>query len=295
MPFPLPKQKWKIIILSGFFLVFLLINHQSKAATPPPVVINEIAWMGTSSKHPTDEWIELYNNTDSEINLADWGIYEEGGTTLVVSLTGIIGRKDFYLLERSTDSTISDIDADQLPSSWGGSGLKNSGEHLQLKDNLGNLIEEINCSSGWFAGDSSTYSSMERKSPTLPGNTPENWRTNDGITRNGLDADGNQINGTPRSPNSTYLPPTPTPTTPPTSTPAPEPTSTPTNSPPPSETPSPTPSSPPTPAPSLTPAPSIQPTPTPKPPPLFPPFKQFRGLLRHLLRFLRYFSCCPKN
>ena len=37
------------------------------------VVINEVAWMGTLDSD-TDEWIELYNNTDSSIDIASWSI-----------------------------------------------------------------------------------------------------------------------------------------------------------------------------------------------------------------------------
>ena len=44
---------------------------------------------------------------------------------------------------------------------------------------------------------------MERIDPTLP-DTPENWATNDGVTINGHDADGEPILGTPKARNSVY-------------------------------------------------------------------------------------------
>jgi len=46
---------------------------------------------------------------------------------------------------------------------------------------------------------------MERLSPLAP-DLPENWASNNGRVRNGTDAAGNPINGTPRQPNSTTYP-----------------------------------------------------------------------------------------
>ncbi|MFH1958448.1 MAG: lamin tail domain-containing protein, partial [bacterium] len=51
-------------------------SEQNKASAELPsmtVVINEIAWKGTVQS-TSDEWIELYNNTDSPIDITDWSI-----------------------------------------------------------------------------------------------------------------------------------------------------------------------------------------------------------------------------
>ncbi len=56
----------------------------------------------------------------------------------------------------------------------------------------------------------STYRTMERIDP-LTADTDANWASNDGITRNGLDANGNPLNGTPKQQNSVYAPPPPPP------------------------------------------------------------------------------------
>jgi len=183
------------------------------AADPLDVVINEVAWMGTQA-NSADEWLELYNNTDNPIDLTGWEILEVDGAgveTVIEPLSGTIGAHSYYLIERTDDDTVSDIPADQPPSSWGGNGLSNDGERLILKDNLGNVIDEIDASSGWFAGTASPdYRSMERIDPTASGSDLNNWASNDpNIAKNGLDAGGNPINGTPKARNSaTNLPPT---------------------------------------------------------------------------------------
>jgi len=174
--------------------------------TPPvagTVVINEVAWAGHSG-YTSDEWIELYNTGSSSVNLTGWKLYEGGGATLIITLSGSIAGKGYFLIERDDNNTVSNIAADTV-GTFGGNGLLNTGEYLQLKDSAGVLKDEVNCSAGWFAGQASPgYYSMERKNPSVSGNTSTNWAANNGVTRNGLDAAGKPINGTAKAQNSVY-------------------------------------------------------------------------------------------
>jgi len=168
---------------------------------PRDVVINEVAWAGHSGL-TSDEWIELYNTTPVSIDLSGWTLASNDGTPNI-HLNNLIPPYGYYLLERSDDSTVSDIPADQVYTG----GLDNTGEVLTLRDAGGAIVDTANQDGGgWPAGN--TYHSMERIDPTSP-DTDANWCTNDGITRNGLDAKGNPINGTPKAQNSCYLPPLP--------------------------------------------------------------------------------------
>ena len=177
------------IFICGLVMFFPFFSF----AASSDIVINEISWSGTKFSS-SDEWIELKNNTAQEIDLAGFGIYEKGGSELIVSLSGKIAANDYYLIERTDDSAVSDIAAD-LVAPFGGNGLGNSGEHLILKDSSGNIIDELNFSAGWPAGIAAPdYNSMEKD---LAG-----WHSNEGKTRNGIDAGGNFINGTPRLQNS---------------------------------------------------------------------------------------------
>jgi hypothetical protein len=166
------------------------------------VVINEIAWMGTKA-NSADEWIELYNNTNQEIDLTDWKIYEDGGTILITVLQNKIGPKSYYLIERTDDDSVFDITAD-IFGPFGGSGLSDNGEYIILKDNKDNTIDEVNASAGWFTVKKTDKPSMERINPKISGNLAGNWAENNGLTKKGLDAEGNPINGTPKAQNSAY-------------------------------------------------------------------------------------------
>ena len=163
------------------------------------VVINEIGWMGTATSS-NDEWIELYNTTANQIDLSGWTLKSKDGTPNI-SLSGNIGSFGFYLLERTADTTISDILVDKTYSG----ALGNGGESLELHDGSGNLKDSADFASGWPAGDNTTKSSMERIDPRQSGDNAINWATNNGITKNGHDAAGQPINGTPRSKNSVYV------------------------------------------------------------------------------------------
>jgi hypothetical protein len=166
------------------------------------VLINEIAWAGTIAS-AFDEWIELYNPGLEEIDLTGWRL-EDGGD-ISITLLGTIAPGSFFLLERTDDTTISDISEDFVYTG----GLNNGGETLQLRDPSGGLIDSANADGGeWPAGESSSHASMERRGGSdLSGN----WVTWNGHVYAGHDAGGNAIAGTPRQRNSVWYP-TPTPT-----------------------------------------------------------------------------------
>ena len=173
------------------------------------MIINELAWAGTVAS-PHDEWIELFNPSGTPINLNGWSLTDGGD--IRISLKGSIAAHSYFLLERTDNSTIADIPADQI---YTGS-LRNSGETLSLKDPSGNLIDSANKGGGsWPAGNSSTRASMER-------HPSGSWGTFTGVGSAGHDAKGFPIQGTPRRKNSLLLsPPTITPTLEPTLTPTP--------------------------------------------------------------------------
>lgn len=177
-------------------------------AAPGDVVINEVAWSGTAASRTSDEWIELFNTTFLTITLSGWVITNTSGS-LNIPLNGDIGPNGYYLIERTNNGVITDVAAELTPSF--GSGLSNAGTALFLSTG-GVVIDTANGNGGsWPGGGASpNYSSMERVNPHLP-DTDANWGSNDTVHRNGLNRDGNPINGTPKQPNSIYAPPTPPP------------------------------------------------------------------------------------
>ena len=176
---------------AAFSFLFCFFALLTQSVSAQPVVINEIAWMGTETSF-NDEWIELYNNTGSPIDLSGWKLAAKDGTP-EINLTGKILALSFYLLERTDDNTLPNIVADQIYTGV----LGNAGENFNLYDSSGNLIDSANCSSGWFAGDNLTKQTMERIDSQQIGINPANWKTSQGS------------GGTPKAKNSmaTEIPP----------------------------------------------------------------------------------------
>ncbi|MEK9132178.1 MAG: lamin tail domain-containing protein [Patescibacteria group bacterium] len=178
------------------------------ATDPAPleVVINEVAWAGTASSRADDEWFELYNNTDQEIDLTDWKIFVSGTR---VNLTKVnnknIAARGYYLLERKEDSVVRDIGADAIYSLSGGFNNK-KGEKLELFKPNDVKVDEVDASGGWFAGTTSIkYRSMERLDATKNGSDPTNWQSNQGSRPTGQNTMWLPVYGSPRQSNFGYL------------------------------------------------------------------------------------------
>ena len=178
----------------------LSVRAAPRQANALDVIINEIAWGGTAAS-TSDEWIELYNPGGSTISLDGWTLVAIDGTPSI-NLSGTIPAGGYYLLERTDDNTVSDVDANLIYT--GALGNNPGAETLELRDDSNNLIDTANMGgTGWFAGTAAPdYYSMERVGVIADG--PTSWANNDGVTRNGLDANGNPINGTPKQPNSAH-------------------------------------------------------------------------------------------
>jgi uncharacterized repeat protein (TIGR01451 family) len=176
------------------------------------IIINEVAWGGTAASSG-DEWIELYNPSNATINVTGWVLKSTSGS-LDITLSGTINSGAYFLLEREDNFTVSDVSANQVYPVTGtlSNLLSDSGETLVLRDGSGNFIDTANGNGGaWPQGSALAryhYGSMERMGTTAEND--DDWVTNLGSPKNGLDADYEPIYGTPKKVNSKGIEPTPT-------------------------------------------------------------------------------------
>jgi len=156
-----------------------LASQESKTT----IVINEIAWMGTT-KDVNDEWIELYNYGDSLINLGGWKLIvskNEGGwkrKKWETQLSGKIGGGQFLILRQADNHNRLSLDRWNNPTFSGV--LWNKGvqpNKVSLKLIYKN--QKIDQVDQWYDGKDDSYhrSTMERKNPKVAGNNPSNWCT----------------------------------------------------------------------------------------------------------------------
>lgn len=121
------------------------------------IIINEIAWMGTTTS-ANDEWIELFNNGTSSVTIDGWTLKASDGSPSI-NLTGSISSGGYMLLERTDDNTVPNVTAGVIYSG----AMSNTGENFSLKNNTEQVMDSVNMISGWPAGNATTKETMQRK------------------------------------------------------------------------------------------------------------------------------------
>ncbi len=144
-------------------------THSSEIIfNPLDLVVLEIAWAGTDTS-TYDEWIELYNNTSSAVDLAGWILKIDA---VKIYLSGTIPANKSFLLERGDDSSVPDLSADMIYSAT----LGNTGGIVELLF-TNRSIDLINMPSGWAEGSSTIPRlSMERIDYNTGGSEISNWK-----------------------------------------------------------------------------------------------------------------------
>ena len=185
-----------------FFVILVLLVPSLVSAQ---VVINEIAWMGTPVEGVDEkqwwryEWIEIFNPGEQIVSLQGWRIELYSGETLefTIVLYGSVPANGYFLIGAS-DKILplrgisrSETGVDVNYATLAGK-FRNPGQRVVLRDAAGNVVEEINASSGWFAGNNDSKLTMERRFPNRDSADPDNW----GSSQN--------TGGTPKAQNSVF-------------------------------------------------------------------------------------------
>jgi hypothetical protein len=163
-----PRRRISPGRLLALAATWLLVTFPSTAQETPAldVVLSEIAWMGTLAS-ANDEWIELFNNTSSDIDLTGWTLAAADGTPSI-SLIGVIPAGGYFLLERTDDGTVPGVAADQIYTG----ALENTGEVLELRDGAAALQDGVDA---WYAGNATTRATMDRVDRLAPGTQASSW------------------------------------------------------------------------------------------------------------------------
>lgn len=189
------------------------------------IAITEIMWAKS-------EYIELYNNGDTDVSLDGWKITRQKTDADPEEVQVTFGSSDtipahsFFLIEASENATT--VSGNKIDSTLG---LVDTGALLRLRDADDSLVDSANRAGSWLAGKNTAVGeSMERTSPTADGDSEESWHTSTGSVGGRVGTPGEENSDVPAPiPVST---PTPTPTVTPTpiliTTPTPIPTAIPT-------------------------------------------------------------------
>lgn len=135
-------------LLASFLVLLAVWPRVSEAG----VIFSEVAWMGDSVS-ANNEWIEIYNDSDSSVNLDGYTITDTG--TLNIVLAGTLPARAYGLLERNRSSGAYLA----TPPFFTYSGaLVNTGTTLRLSDQNGTLLDQVAGGENWVSigGDNAT-------------------------------------------------------------------------------------------------------------------------------------------
>ena len=138
------------------------------------IVINELMYAPAGDE---PEWIEIYNNTDEDIDLRGWVIADQSSKGAISSEQLLIPAGNFVIL--SDDESIKDfyeitvpIAVMNLPS------LNNSGDKLTLRDSLSGTIDSLDYLPAWGGTGGK---SLERVYPEGSSVDESNWGSSQSI------------------------------------------------------------------------------------------------------------------
>ena len=159
------------------------------------VIINEVMWMGSQDddgdEDSTDEWLELRNTTNHDIDIKNWNIYGtkkgghyeiSGGPTVIIPANGY-----FLITNKSKNKSRVDVEPDRSNDNLDFEDDYTNHQPIILKDTEDNIIDQTPANdSSWPAGekeededgDNNKRWSMERDEDD-PGNGTEkyDWHT----------------------------------------------------------------------------------------------------------------------
>ncbi len=271
------KNRMIIFLLSITIVastILIIQNPKKTQSTTSHVVLSEI--QVRSVENANDEFVELYNPTNSPVDLSSWKLSRKtaSGTesVLVASLSGSIPAKGFFLIASPESSTASL--ADQTYSTDQRIAANNA---ILLYNQEGTIVDMVglgtaSASETATIGNPVNGGSVERKANASSTSESMNIGGTDEFLGNGWDTDNNSLDFIQRRvsqpqnasfpPEPPIISPTPTPSSSPTLLPTLTPTTTPNPTPTSSPTPTMTPTNTPTPIPTQTPLPTQIVTPT---------------------------------
>ena len=138
------------------------------------LLINEIMY---APQTPEPEWIELYNNSTSPINIKNWKLADESSIGTPVTITTndrVINPNDYLVIAKSNAivpphpliDTNKVLYLSNLPT------LNNDGDRIVIFNNASGIIDDVTYRSSWGG---SSRNSLERISFTKPSQDSTNW------------------------------------------------------------------------------------------------------------------------
>lgn len=150
------------------------------------IVINEIMYHPRSLeatetlplRDSEEQWIELHNSGDAEVDLAGWRFSD--GIDFVFPAPSVISPGGYLVVARQPQSLADKHPGIAITGPFSGN-LSRSGERLRLLDAFGNLADEVRYADGgsWPGRADGGGSSLELRDPRADNSRPGAWAASD--------------------------------------------------------------------------------------------------------------------
>ncbi|MCF8242330.1 MAG: CotH kinase family protein [Melioribacteraceae bacterium] len=152
-------------------------SFEAGSISEPGIVINEINY-NSAGDFDTEDWVELYNNSETEIDVSGYVFKDEDDTHEFIFPAGSkLGSGEYIVIAADTvkfKSLFPDVEnlAGQMFF-----GLSGSGEHVRLFDNNMNIVDSLTYDdkSPWPVEADGDGASLALKNPDLNNADPANW------------------------------------------------------------------------------------------------------------------------
>jgi endonuclease/exonuclease/phosphatase family metal-dependent hydrolase len=136
------------------------------------IVITEVMVNPAAVSDSYGEWFEIYNTSDTAINIDGWSITDNNNDVHVISSDTPVISNEYFVLGRNSDSSLNgglDIDYE-----YNGLSFSNNTDALILSNNLDEIVDEVYYNSSW---PFSSGGSMEIHNTDIDNAQVENWYT----------------------------------------------------------------------------------------------------------------------
>jgi hypothetical protein len=138
------------------------------------IIINEIMYDPSSFEC---EWIELFNNSSSPVNINSWQLSDASTKITISSSDRTINANDYLVLSKNSNivNVHKQIDTSKIIYLSNLPTLNNDGDDITIFNSSSSVIDFVFYKSNW--GGNNSKNSLERKSPNRISNDSSNWAT----------------------------------------------------------------------------------------------------------------------
>ncbi len=143
-----------------------------------PVVITEINY-DSEADFDTEDWVELYNNSDADILLAGWSLKDSNDTNIFIFGSQTILKSNSYMVVSRDTSDFKSFfpSVDNLVGNFDFK-LSNDGDMVRIFSKSNLLIDSVHYDNEtpWPLAAAGTGSTLELIDPDYDNTLPENWQ-----------------------------------------------------------------------------------------------------------------------